>query len=587
MTLTVSRLRSWSPESLPGAADDLQATHVLLLELQSGVCSAVGAMSWESPAADAARAAAEDLARALQELGASFDLQAETVRRAAAAVQAAQTLLSDGARLAGDHGLTMFDDGSVSAVPPVMHAADLTDAELRRIADGLQAANEARVKASAMAREALASAAEADRDAATALRSGDGIGALLAGIAPGAGGFLGLSGSMRAYAELLRADLLDAVDGRAVPERGSDPHEVNAWWASLPPGQQRALAASSPELLGQLDGLPATVRDAANRARLAGERAALEAEAARLKRNLDENLFGGAFTHDDARLDDVLGKLAALDTIEKVLAPPAQDRFLLVLDSSGEHLKAAVAVGNVDLADHVAVFTPGLTTTVQGSLVKYDRQLAALRQQSDDLAAASGTGTVATVAWLGYEAPQHSDIWRPSRTVLSDENATRGAVRLEAFYDGLDAARTVPAHLTALGHSYGSLTTSLALQRGTGVDDAVVFGSPGLGTSDIADLGLSPGRVFVVEARRDPVADFAAFGIDPNQLDGVTGLSAAAEIIDGVERAESTGHSGYLTDDTTSQYGIAAVVAGLPHLAPRDDGRGFGDLLAAPVPWAQ
>jgi hypothetical protein len=65
----------------------------------------------------------------------------------------------------------------------------------------------------------------------------------------------------------------------------------------------------------------------------------------------------------------------------------------------------------------------------------------------------------------------------------------------------------------------------------------------------------------------------------PNQLDGVTALSAARSVIDGVVRQESVGHSAYLTDDTTSQYGMAAVVAGLPELVPHDDGFGLGDTL--------
>ncbi len=163
---------------------------------------------------------------------------------------------------------------------------------------------------------------------------------------------------------------------------------------------------------------------------------------------------------------------------------------------------------------------------------------------------------------------------------------------LASFYDGLDASRTTPPHVVALGHSYGSLTAALALQRGTGVDDAVVFGSPGLGTSDIADLGLRPGRVYVIEGRNDPVADLAAFGPDPNQLDDVVTLSSKESLVDGVHRIESTGHSTYLdfaTDTapgTTSQYGIAAVVAGVPELASRDNGRGVGDVLQRPVPAA-
>jgi hypothetical protein len=216
---------------------------------------------------------------------------------------------------------------------------------------------------------------------------------------------------------------------------------------------------------------------------------------------------------------------------------------------------------------------------VQGSLVSYDRRLAALQAESADLADQEGTGTVATVAWLGYEAPQTASWWRPSRSVVTDEAAGRGAERLERFYDGLDAAREVPAHLTALGHSYGSLTTGLALQRGTGVDDVVFFGSPGIGTEDVDDLGLRPGRVFVLEARRDVVGDLGSFGSDVNALDGVIGLSAERAVVAGVALEESVGHSAYLGNGTTSQYGIAAVVAGAPELAPRDGGRGLGDVL--------
>jgi hypothetical protein len=125
------------------------------------------------------------------------------------------------------------------------------------------------------------------------------------------------------------------------------------------------------------------------------------------------------------------------------------------------------------------------------------------------------------------------------------------------------------------------LTTGLALQRGTGVDDVVFFGSPGIGTDDVGDLGVRSGRVFAVEARNDPVADLSSFGTDVNLLGGVTVLSAAREVVDGVELSESVGHSAYLRNGTTSQYAIAAVVAGTPGLAPRGSGSssGFGDVL--------
>jgi hypothetical protein len=447
------------------------------------------------------------------------------------------------------------------------------------VADRLEAARHAKVRAEALARAALAAAGEADRDAAATVRAGDSLGQLLARLVPGSAGLLTCTLPLEAHPRAERERLLAAVDGRDFPSDMAGPAAINAWWQSLPVDVQSGLLAASPEMLGNLDGLPGQVRDRANRARLGRERALLEVEVARLEQRLEDNWFGGGFTDDDAALGYVREKLHALDAIEKVLRQSPNDRYLLVLDPSGEQLTTAVAVGDVDSADHVAVFTPGFTTTVQDSLVGYDKRMAALQMRSNELAVRGSTGTIATVAWLGYEAPQIMSTWRPSRSVATAEAAGRGAVRLEGFYDGLDAAREVPAHLTALGHSYGSLTTGLALQRGTGVDDVVFFGSPGIGTDDVDDLGVRPGRVFAVEARNDAVADLSSFGSDVNRLDGVIGLSAVPELVDGRQLAESVGHSAYLTDGTTSQYGIAAVVAGMPQRAPRGSSVGVGDVL--------
>lgn len=582
MALTVGALRSWQTDPLGQAGTDLQATADLLDELYAGVGSAVGSMSWQSDAADAARLAADDLGAALRMLSESFTVQAETLQRARGVLDAAQELLRRAEAVAAEHGLHVLDDGAVTRPQPVLHGADDPPGVLAGIARQQEQAAEARVRAQSLAREALASAEECDRDAAHAVLAGDGIGQLLARVAPGMAQLFDFALPVAGMGAALRAQTLAAVDGREMPAAGTDPFQVAAWWASLPAGVQTAVAASSPSRLGSLDGIPAVVRDRANRAALATERAAVLAEMSRLKGRLNDNLFGGWFTDDDAALGYAKGKLEALDQIEATIA--LDGRRLLVLDLSDEQAKAAVAIGDVDTAPHVAVFTPGLTTTVQGSLERYDRQMDALRLQADRVALREGGGGVAVVSWLAYEAPQWGDTWRPSRSVVNDEAAQRGADRLSAFYTGLDAARENSVHLTALGHSYGSLTTGLALQQGTGVDDAVFFGSPGLGTSDVRELGLQPGRAYVVEARGDYVADLARFGIDPNQLRGITSLSAEAEQTEGRSLFESTGHSGYLADDTTSQFVIAAVVAGAPHLAPRDSGRGLGDALQTPVP---
>jgi hypothetical protein len=164
--------------------------------------------------------------------------------------------------------------------------------------------------------------------------------------------------------------------------------------------------------------------------------------------------------------------------------------------------------------------------------------------------------------------------------VLIDDAAEQGGAQLAGFIEGVLAARSTDPHLTALGHSYGSTTTGYALQQVDGVDDAVLFGSPGASTGDFGDLRIAPGHLGVLEARGDAVADLGSFGGDPNQLDGVTNLSAAEEIApDGTRLLESEGHSQYLVPGTTSQHNIAATVAGLPDKRITGSNTGLGDVL--------
>jgi hypothetical protein len=257
-------------------------------------------------------------------------------------------------------------------------------------------------------------------------------------------------------------------------------------------------------------------------------------------------------------------------------AAAGADRRLLLLDLDRARPRAAVATGDVDTADHVAVLTPGFGNTVGDDLPGVVDTAGALRDRSAAVLDRAGRDreSVAAVAWLGYDVPGG-----PLNVGTADA-ARRGGADLAHFYDGIDAARRTDPHLSALGHSYGSLTTGYALQQAHGVDDVVLFGSPGMGTDDVGDLHVPAGHTGVVEAPWDPVADLGWFGDDPNRLDGVTGLSARAAILpDGATAAGSVLHAQYLTPGTTSQYNIAATVAGLPDQRILDPGLGVGDVL--------
>lgn len=186
---------------------------------------------------------------------------------------------------------------------------------------------------------------------------------------------------------------------------------------------------------------------------------------------------------------------------------------------------------------------------------------------------------------MGYDAPQiGTDLIDPGRSVANDDLAQAGASDLNEFYNGIDASRGTDPHLTALGHSYGSLTTGLALRQQNGVDDMAIFGSPGLGTSHIQDIDVPAEHVYPIEAKNDVVADFGAFGIDPSHMDGMTGLSAKDAVLPGEHYRASEGHSEYLNNDTTSRHNMAALISGNRDRLVYDDGQGVGDVLSWLVP---
>lgn len=338
---------------------------------------------------------------------------------------------------------------------------------------------------------------------------------------------------------------------------GATPAANSAFWSALSPAARTRLMVEQPGLIGNLDGLPGRVRDSANRRVLVAERSRLLTAEEELRNELDSNVFGGIFSDADAGLEQTRKRLASLDAIESVLAQGG--RQLLALDNTSyEETTAAVAVGDVDTATHVAVFVPGLGSTVHGDIESYDGDMEGLKSTVQQLLPGDQGETAAVVTWMNYQAPQLGwNLLDPNRTVVSATAADVGADRLGPFLDGLDATRASDPHLSVLAHSYGSLTAASALRADTGVDDFVALGSPGLGTQTASDLRLPEGHVFSVEAVGDIVADLGAFGRDPGTLDGVTLLSA-----DGSDGgSESIGHSDYFAEGSTSRHNTALVVA--------------------------
>ena len=192
----------------------------------------------------------------------------------------------------------------------------------------------------------------------------------------------------------------------APPLRGS-PGDNATWWKALSPQQQQQVLDEHPEWIGNRDGVDFTARDQANRTLLDIDRGRLLAERTRLEANLADGRFGGAFTNDDAALDHVKDKLAALAAIGSTLAKTGT-RQLLVLDMSAERAQAAIARGNVDTANDVAVFIPGLSANVTDGLTFYDDTMGQLQRRAEvesNLASPTLQATAAVVTWIGYQAP--------------------------------------------------------------------------------------------------------------------------------------------------------------------------------------
>ena len=518
--VTLNEFRSWDSRVLEAASDSLMHRWREVAAVHDSVTDDIMGDGWAGPAGEAAREAMRrirsDLADAAAELLRIATCTADASIDMAGLVAALRSV----ERTAADERFAVASDGSVFDLASSYSVAlvDLwsTMRERRRCGEELAE------RIAQLIRTAT------DFDAVLARRLVGGTSA---------------------------ASVATAV-AASVPRDGT-PAANAAFWSALSTAARTRLLVEQPALIGNLDGLPGRVRDSANRRVLAAERVRLRAVEVELQKELSDNVFGGLFSDADAGLEQTRTRLAALDAIDATLELGA--RQLLVLDNSSyEETMAAVAVGDVDTATHVAVFVPGLGSTVHGNLPRYDCDMENIKNTVQQLVSHDPAQYAAAVTWLDYQAPQLGwSLLDPDRTVASGAAAQAGADRLIPFLNGLDAARASDPHLSVLAHSYGSLTAATALRDDTGVDDFVALGSPGLGTHSLADLQIPVGHVFAAEATGDIVADLGAFGRDPGALDGITLLST--EQTDSAGR--SIGHSDYLTEGSASGHNTALVVA--------------------------
>ncbi|MGC0362275.1 hypothetical protein ABH922_000259 [Rhodococcus sp. 27YEA15] len=386
---------------------------------------------------------------------------------------------------------------------------------------------------------------------------------------------------LRAEALLIDAELPHTPREQSSVDLRDRAFRIAEQWSTLDCATRQAVSIHTPDLPANLDGIPAAVRDRLNRRRIHAERARLQEDAIRSSREADREFFGGRLSNTGAGQWYAQRKLEDLDALEQLVHQGDDLRVVLMDMRSGERGFAAVAVGDPDRADHVGVTIPGLNTNVKDSMRGMVDEARRLRDEAQrQLRRVGRDESVATIAWIGYDAPQvigpgRFDTGRASFDVSRTTKARIAAQALGGFLHGLRAA-TINAnlHLCALGHSYGSLATSLALQRGASasVDDVVFYGSPGVRAKVETDLGLERHHVYVMKAEGDSIAGFGRFGGDPTRTQFLRLSTATGITADGVLHERAFGHAEYArTGDNgelrMSGYNLAVVLAGLPELA--------------------
>lgn len=374
------------------------------------------------------------------------------------------------------------------------------------------------------------------------------------------------------------------------------PEEVSVWWALLSESEREALINKDPEKYGNLDGIDMASRAKANDLVLNGridaaghripgtsllEKAQKEYDEAKAAYERDKDSFWGRQYSDDEALEryrNAENKLNDLLAIKKALDGNS-DISLIVLEfgERGDNVRAALAIGDVDNAKHVTTFVPGMTTSCRRST---DLNLGYARNPIDAAENAGGAekGSVAAVAWLGYEAPPHPE--ELDFSVASTHKAEVGAQKLNGFLTGIHSWRSergMDVHQTPVTHSYGSLTGGFAMRDiGEGVvDDFVYTGSPGSAVHSVGTLGVDPEHTWVSAIPlHDDVQGMGpdwTFGRDPKELEGIGHLSGDATGGDGYKSDPNAGtfanHSAYFYKAKEGQHNysledIGQVIAG-------------------------
>ncbi|MFI2072873.1 MULTISPECIES: alpha/beta hydrolase [Streptomyces] len=367
----------------------------------------------------------------------------------------------------------------------------------------------------------------------------------------------------------------------AIP-RGKSPKENAEWWMSLSQATRDEYVALYPASIGALNGIPASVRDDANRVVLAEARLdvsrqledLIAREPKKQKRTRGEWGLTAEWMAWKTKKDRIAGKLGGLEAIQERLSESGGGEglpkaYLLGLDVRGDG-RAVVANGNPDTAAHTAIYAPGTYSKLEGAESDI-RRMTRLWEVSRGM---PGSPEVSTITWIGYDAPQSI-----APQAMHKSYAQNGASTLNGFLEGLQVAQggADKSHTTMIGHSYGStLVGAASIQGELAADDIVVVGSPGTLVSSADELDVGKDHVWSEKASDDNVplgGKIAGLGgvkrvvvnggpENGGYIDYIHAVPSDKEFGAHRMKVDTKGHSGYWGEDSLSLRNQAAVVVG-------------------------
>lgn len=361
-----------------------------------------------------------------------------------------------------------------------------------------------------------------------------------------------------------------------VPPPGSDPKMVADWWKSLSKEQQDALQATKYQELGQLRGLPADVLDKANRRRIDEDAGRFEQQQKQLRQELadrarelgvDPNSPEGQRAlrndpqgsqlmsqYDEAtrRHNNAVQAQGAVAEAGRLGDESGKKPYVLYWSPDGPGAKEgamAIAYGNPDTAKNLAVCVPGTTSNI-GSFSQ---------SQAANLSHAMGPDGAA-IQWLGYDAPAAA-----LGQVNDPAQAIEGGQILAKDVEGYRVANP-NAHVTVIGHSYGSTVVGYsAMDNGLKADDIAFVGSPGVGASNVNQLGPGAGHVYVGGTEHDPVIQGTSgdwFTKDGSSTGPYDASFGAKQFGTSGESWVGHAHSAYYDKDSESLDNLAKIATG-------------------------